>query len=350
MRKLIDNLKSKRCLSREDITLLLTSLDEDLLIYINKVAREATDARFGKTVYARGLIELTNYCRNNCYYCGIRRENKQVERYRLTADEILECCRQGDRLGLKTFVLQGGEDPRLTDNFLEDVLLRIKKEFPNHAVTFSLGEKSRESYQKFFAAGADRYLLRHETATREHYQQLHPEDMSFDNRINCLHELKAIGYQTGAGMMIGSPGQTVENIVEDILFIKKLRPQMVGIGPFIPQHDTPFANEPAGSIDLTLMVISIIRLLLPDALMPSTTALATLNQHGYQRGILAGANVVMPNLTPQEYRAKYAIYDNKKAMFFAVEQEFEELKQQITSIGYHLSNSRGDYHNTFYHV
>ena len=343
MKNLVDHLKQERNLSREEYVRLLTCFDRELLAYINNAAREVATAVFDKAIYIRGLIELTNYCRNNCSYCGIRSGNRNVERYRLSKEQILACCRLGGNLGLKTVVLQGGEDPALSDDFIEDLVRSIRSEFPDTALTLSLGERTREAYQRFFDAGANRYLLRHETANRIHYYHLHPQEMSFENRMGCLRTLKEIGYQTGAGMMIGSPGQSIDNLVDDIFFLKQLRPEMIGMGPFVPQKDTPFASQPRGSVELTLMLISICRLLFPQALIPSTTSLATLSRNGYEQGILAGANVVMPNLTPAAYRSKYVIYDNKKSSSLEISEEFYELKKQIKTIGYHFSTSRGDY-------
>lgn len=342
MKNLVDDLRRQKHLEPEEYLRLLRSINEDLLTYINKSAREVAVAHFGKAIYARGLIEITNYCRNNCYYCGIRCGNTALERYRLSIDQILECCEVGDKLGLKTFVLQGGEDPYMNDDFIVELVTLIRSRFPDHAITLSIGEHSEEAYKRFFAAGANRYLLRHETANPVHYAFLHPAQMSHQKRIDCVWALKGAGYQTGAGFMVGSPGQRVENLVEDILFLQKLQPEMIGIGPFIPQKETPFASEPAGSVDMTLMLISIVRLLFPEALIPATTALATLT-HSYEQGILAGANVIMPNLTPRGYREKYAIYDNKAAARIAQGKEYQELNAQVESIGYHIADARGDY-------
>lgn len=349
MKNLIDRLRREKHLEQAEYLRLLKSANEDLLKYINNSAREVAVAHFGKGIYMRGLIEISNHCRNNCYYCGIRCGNKELERYRLSIEQILACCETGNSLGLKTFVLQGGEDPRMNEDFIVEMVTAIRSRFPDHAITLSLGEHSKEAYEKFFRAGANRYLLRHETANATHYAHLHPTQMSLQKRMSCLWALKEIGYQAGAGMMIGSPGQRLENLVEDILFLEELRPEMIGIGPFIPQQDTPFATERAGSVDMTLMLISILRLLFPDVLLPSTTALATLTQ-GYEQGILAGANVVMPNLTPRGYREKYAIYNNKAATAATCrgevamqDNEYKEVKEQIESIGYYISDKRGDY-------
>ncbi len=344
-RELADTLQRDRRLDPEGYRRLITARDAGLLEHINSLAREAAQANYGNAVYVRGLVEVSNYCRNDCYYCGIRRSNRNVERYRLSQDEILECCRLGDSLGFRTFVLQGGEDATMNEAFVTGLVKAIRKEFPASAITLSLGEYSREAYQKFFDAGADRYLLRHETANREHYGKLHPASMSFDHRMDSLHALKEIGFQTGTGIMVGSPGQTDDNIVEDILFMEAFGPEMIGIGPYLPQCDTPFAGERAGSLEDTLMLISIFRLMFPPALIPSTTSLATLAPEGRERGILAGANVVMPNLSPPENRAKYALYDNKKAFGAEASEGLRELEAQMEKIGYRISYDRGDFVN-----
>lgn len=340
MKNLVDRLRREKYLEPGEYLRLLMCVDEELLKYINNSAREVAIAQFGKAIYTRGLIEVSNYCRNNCYYCGIRCGNVALERYRLSIAQILACCEVGSELGIETFVLQGGEDPHMNEDFITELVSTIRSRFPAHAITLSLGEYPKEAYERFFRAGANRYLLRHETANAAHYTYLHPAQMSHQKRIDCLWSLKEIGYQTGAGMMIGSPGQRPENLVEDILFLQKLHPRMIGMGPFIPQKETPFASEPAGSVRLTLMLISILRLLLPEAWIPATTALATLT-NGYEQGILAGANVVMPNLTPSGYREKYAIYDHKKAARMEREKEYRELKEQIESIGYYISDKHG---------
>ena len=297
---------------------------------------------YGIKVFTRGLIEFTNYCKNNCYYCGIRRGNPHVNRYRLTRDEILECCRQGYGLGYRTFVLQGGEDPYYTDERMAEIIRAIKTEFPDCAITLSVGEKSCDSYRLFKEAGADRYLLRHETADESHYRSLHPAEMSLANRKQCLFDLKKLGYQVGAGFMVGSPGQTLSNIAEDLLFLQELKPEMVGIGPFIPHHDTIYAEEKAGSVDLTLFLLSVIRIMLPKVLLPATTALGTLDPRGREKGLSVGANVVMPNLSPVENRKLYELYDNK----ICTGEEAAEcrgcLSRRVESAGYHLVEERGD--------
>lgn len=344
MKQWIDKLRQERTLTPEEFRQLLTGCDAEILRYINKQAQEVALLHFGNKIYIRGLIEISNCCRNNCYYCGIRKGNPNIERYRLSRESILDCCRQGYELGFRTFVLQGGEDPALTDDRIEMTVARIRQDYPDCAITLSLGEKSREAYERFFRAGANRYLLRHETHNEEHYRKLHPEEMSLKHRLQCLQWLKEIGYQTGTGIMVGTPGQTLTHLVEDLLFIEQFQPQMIGIGPFIPHHDTPFGTEPAGSVGMTLKLLSLFRLMHPSALIPSTTALATLSPDGREKGILAGANVVMPNLSPREQREKYTLYDNKAAFGAEAAEGLRALAQQLETIGYRISTDRGDYH------
>lgn len=343
MKQWINKLRQERTLLPEEFRQLLTGCDAETLRYINEQAREVSLRHFGNKIYIRGLIEVSNCCRNNCYYCGIRKGNPNIERYRLNKDSILDCCRQGYELGFRTFVLQGGEDPALTDERIEEIVAAIRQEYPDCAITLSLGEKSRQAYERFFHAGANRYLLRHETRDESHYRQLHPTEMSARNRLQCLKDLKEIGYQTGTGIMVGSPGQTVEHLIQDILFIEQLRPEMIGIGPFLPHHDTPFAHSPSGTVEQTLLLLSIFRLMHPSALIPSTTALATLTPDGRERGILAGANVVMPNLSPQEERKKYELYNNKASLGAESAEGLAALQKQLLTIGYEISVSRGDW-------
>lgn len=306
------------------------------------LARQTRENWYGKDVYIRGLIEFTNYCKNDCYYCGIRRSNKKAVRYRLTEKEILSCCKTGYELGFRTFVLQGGEDMYFTDLRLAQIVAKIKDSYPECAVTLSVGERSRKSYEMFFAAGADRYLLRHETASHVHYRQLHPKEMSLENRKRCLWDLKEIGFQVGAGMMTGTPGQTVECILEDLEFLEELQPDMVGIGPFIPHRQTPFSDEAAGTARQTLRLLAIVRILLPKALLPATTALGTVNEDGRERGILAGANVVMPNLSPENVRDKYLLYDGKLCTGSEAAENLDNLKASMKAIGYQVVCARGD--------
>jgi len=308
-----------------------------------RLAREARERYYGSKVYIRGLIEFTNYCRNNCYYCGIRAGNACAERYRLTPEEIAVCADQGYELGFRTFVLQGGEDPWYTDETLAGIIRELKRRHPDCAVTLSIGERSRESYRLLREAGADRYLLRHETANPEHYARLHPPSMSFENRIRCLRDLKELGYQVGAGFMVGSPGQTDEDLANELVFLKELRPQMVGIGPFIPHKDTPFADESGGTAELTVFLLSLIRLTLPDVLLPATTALGTVDPLGREKGIEAGANVLMPNLSPVGVRKKYMLYDNKICTGEEAAQCIECLKNRIKRTGCEIVTARGDH-------
>ena len=343
MKQWIDKLRQERTLSPEELRQLLTGCDAETLRYINKQAQEVALRHFGNKIYIRGLIEVSNCCRNNCYYCGIRKGNPNIERYRLNLESILDCCRQGYKLGFRTFVLQGGEDPALTDDRIEMTVARIRQNYPDCAITLSLGEKSRDAYERFFRAGANRYLLRHETYNESHYRQLHPAEMSGKQRLQCLADLKDIGYQTGTGIMVGSPGQTVEHIIEDILFIEKLQPEMIGIGPFLPHHDTPVAQYPSGTVERTILLLSIFRLMHPSALIPATTALATLIPDGRERGILAGANVVMPNLSPREERRKYELYNDKASLGAESAEGLATLQKQLNTIGYEISTERGDF-------
>ena len=297
---------------------------------------------YGSAVYVRGLVEISNICKNNCFYCGIRRDNAACDRYRLGAEEIFGCAEEGYRLGFRTFVLQGGEDPHFTDEVLCGIIGGIKKRHPDCAVTVSMGERSRASYQRLFDAGADRYLLRHETADRGHYGQLHPPEMSFDNRMRCLRDLREIGFRTGCGLMVGSPGQTSQTLALDLKFIEEFKPDMCGIGPFIPHKDTPFWDRPAGTLELTCYLLSIIRLIHPPVLLPATTALGTIHPQGREKGILAGANVVMPNLSPENVRSKYELYNNKLNTGAEAAQGLAMLKEGMARIGYQVVTDRGD--------
>ena len=343
MEKLIDKLHQKHTLTAEEYRSLLLCEDTTTYVYLQKKAQQTTIDRFGNAVFIRGLIEISNRCRNNCLYCGIRKGNTMVSRYALSRETILSCCREGRALGFRTFVLQGGEDVSQTDDWVTETILAVRKEFPDCAITLSLGEKSKEAYQRFFEAGANRYLLRHETFNETHYQELHPSEMNRNHRLRCLEWLKEIGYQTGTGIMVGSPGQTIDHLVEDLLFIERFHPEMIGIGPFIPHAETPFANKPAGSIKLTLKLLSILRLMHPSALIPATTALASLSSDGRERGILAGANVVMPNLSPSSVREKYSLYNQKAAFGSEAAEGLKLLEEQLNKIGYTISNERGDY-------
>lgn len=341
--EVIERLEKEQQIDLHGLKLLLTTQDEASVGELAKRARKMAQSIYGNKVYIRGLIEFTNYCKNDCLYCGIRRSNGNAERYRLNEEQILSCCVTGYELGFRTFVLQGGEDPYFTDKRVCALVARIKKEYPDCAVTLSIGEKTRESYQAYFDAGADRYLLRHETANEEHYRKLHPEEMSLENRKRCLCDLKEIGYQTGCGFMVGSPYQTMETLYEDLMFIKELQPEMVGIGPFIPQKDTPFGEKKAGTLDMTLRLLSIIRLLHPHVLLPATTALGTIHPKGREKGILAGANVVMPNLSPVDVRDKYKLYDNKICTGDEAAECRYCMQRRMESIGYEVVTDRGDF-------
>ena len=342
MRELIDKLYDNQILEKEEFVKLIDEIDDEDLEYLFSLARKRREEYYGKDVYIRGLIEFTNYCRNDCLYCGIRRSNRNVNRYRLTEEEILECADTGYELGFRTFVLQGGEDPYYTDERLCGIVSKIKKRYPDCAVTLSVGERSEESYRKLFEAGADRFLLRHETADNEHYRKLHPKELSPENRKRCLYDLKKIGYQVGTGFMVGSPFQTTENLADDLLFIKKLKPDMVGIGPFITHKDTPFRNEKSGTVRQTLIMIALLRLMQPNLLLPATTALDTMDNKGRQKGIMAGANVSMPNLSPKSHRKDYSLYDNKISTGEEAAESVDKMAKKVRETGYEVVISRGD--------
>lgn len=343
MTETITKLAKNHTLSKQEYISLINCNDKESLEYLRQKAETQRQDIFGRDIYMRGLIEFTNYCKNDCLYCGIRRSNKKAQRYRLTKEEILDCCKNGYDLGFRTFVLQGGEDAYYTDDIIVETVREIKSQFPDCAVTLSIGEKPKESYKRYFDAGADRYLLRHETASAEHYSLLHPKDLSPENRMECLKNLKEIGFQTGCGFMVGSPFQTVENLAEDLIFIDKFKPHMVGIGPFIPHKDTPFRNEKSGTLEMTLKLLAIIRLILPKVMLPSTTALGTINPKGREMGILWGANVVMPNLSPTTVRKKYMLYDNKICTGDEAAECRFCMQKRMESIGYKVVVSRGDY-------
>ena len=310
---------------------------------LQKEAESLRKQYYGDKIFVRGLIEFTNICKNNCYYCGIRKDNCNVARYRLTKEEILECCDYGYDLGFRTFVLQGGEDGYYTDERMVDLITAIKEHHPDCALTLSIGEKSYESYKKYRDAGADRYLLRHETANEIHYNTLHPEEMKLSTRMQCLKDLKSLGFQTGAGFMVGSPNQTMETLADDLVFLQELQPEMVGIGPFIPHHDTCFHMEPAGSVELTLFLLSVIRIMLPNVLLPATTALGTMDECGREKGIIHGANVIMPNLSPLKNRKQYELYDNKICTGEEAAEGLKALERRVASVGCHISYERGDF-------
>ncbi len=346
MKTLIDKLEKYHILTKQELVTLISNRDPELDQYLFAKAVAMRHKVFGNDIYIRGLIELTNYCKNDCFYCGIRKSNRNIERYRLSGEQVLECCQTGYELGFRTFVLQGGEDPYFTDDRLCTMINTIKSRFPECALTLSLGEKSRASYQAYYHAGADRYLLRHETADEPHYNKLHPSSLSYSNRRQCLYDLKDIGFQVGCGIMVGSPYQTAECLAEDILFMHEFNPEMVGIGPFIPQHDTPFAEETAGTLEMSRFILGLVRLVLPNVLLPSTTALGTIHPQGRELGIMAGANVVMPNLSPLEVRKKYLLYDNKICTEDEAVEGFHEMQRKIDKIGYRIVVDRGDYKKT----
>ena len=339
----IDKLEANQRLEKEEFLLLLDNMSDSLSQYAFEKARNKALLNFGNRIFIRGLIEVSNFCINDCYYCGIRKSNRNAQRYRLSKDEILNCCMQGHDLGFRTFVLQGGEDPYFKDDVIIDIISEVKEKYPDCAVTLSLGERSRDSYQRLFEAGADRYLLRHETANEAHYNKLHPEEQSLLNRKACLKAIKEIGFQTGTGFMVGSPWQTNENLAEDLMYIRELSPAMVGIGPFIPHSDTIFADKEQGSLEKTLFLIALLRLMMPSALLPATTALGTIHPEGRELGILAGANVVMPNLSPVSVRNKYMLYDNKICTGDEAAECIACLSRRMESIGYKIVTDRGDY-------
>lgn len=338
----IEELYRSSDLPDSELKELIENVSPEEIALLSESARRRCREFYGDKVFMRGLVEISSVCKNDCLYCGIRRSNKNAERYRLTPEKILSCCEKGYGLGFRTFVLQGGEDGFFTDEVMCGIIKNIKSVHPDCAVTLSLGERSEESYKRLFEAGADRYLLREETADGGHYSKLHPSEMSFENRINCIKTLKRIGYQTGCGFMAGSPFQTADCIVKDLRFLKEVQPHMVGIGPFVPHKDTPFGGEKGGTAELTLLLLSVIRLMLPKALLPATTALGTIAADGREKGILAGANVVMPNLSPREVRKKYSLYDNKICMGEEAAECVECLRKRVESTGKRLVVDRGD--------
>lgn len=338
----LEKLTQRLPLTGEDFVFLLTGLTPGEEQQLYAAARSTAQRQFGNRIFIRGLIEISNLCKNDCYYCGIRKSNQKVQRYRLTKEQILSCCEIGYPLGFRTFVLQGGEDGAFTDDWLCGLLQEMKRRFPDCAITLSLGERNRESYRRLKQAGADRYLLREETADFAHYHRLHPAQMSPQHRQDCLFALKELGYQTGAGFMVGSPGQTIEHLAQDFLFLQKLQPHMVGIGPFLPHQDTPFRDCLPGTAAQTVRCVAILRLLLPKANLPATTALATLDPKGRQQAVLAGANVIMPNLSPAEVRDNYSLYDHKAHSGAEAAEGLRLLQRQMEEIGYTLCIDRGD--------
>lgn len=342
MNLLIDKLALTHSLTLSEYEYLIENRTQESADRLRELAVRVRREHYGNAVYIRGLIEISNICKNDCIYCGIRCSNRDCDRYRLTKEDILSCCDEGYALGFRTFVMQGGEDPHFDDELLCDIVRSIKGKYPDCAVTLSMGERSRESYERLFAAGADRYLLRHETADAEHYSKLHPSNMSFENRMRCLRDLRDIGFQTGCGFMVGSPYQTYAHIAKDLKFIEEFKPQMCGIGPFIPHKATPFASFAAGTVELTCYLLSIIRLIHPTILLPATTALGSIEEGGREKGILCGANVVMPNLSPMDSRKKYELYNNKLYSSAESAQAKAELEERIKNIGYEVVCHRGD--------
>lgn len=340
MKNLIDKIFNEEKATADEFYKVLTGISD--AEYLFSKAREKSRETFGNSVYIRGLIEFTSYCKNDCYYCGLRRGNRNAQRYRLTKDEILQCCKNGYEAGFRTFVLQGGEDMHYTDEIMCDIISTMRNSYPDCAITLSVGEKSRETYQKYYDAGANRFLLRHETATPCHYSALHPENMTLETRMECLKSLREIGFQTGVGFMVGSPFQTDENIIADLMFIQDFKPHMIGVGPFIPHKDTPFFDKPHGSVEKTLVILALLRLTNPKALIPSTTALGTVEKDGRQKGILAGANVVMPNLSPVDVRSKYLLYNDKLCTDSEAYENRKLLEADMEKIGYKVVLSRGD--------
>lgn len=341
IKKIIDKLYETNDATNEELLYILDNLEEDSKAYLVEKAHNTIMKTYGNKVYIRGLIEFTNYCSRNCTYCGIRAGNKAADRYRLTLDEILECVDIGDSLGYKTFVLQGGEDPYFTDERMVEIITKIKEKYPNNAITLSIGERSYESYEKLFKAGADRYLLRHETATKELYEKFHP-GASFENRRECLSNLKKIGFQIGAGFMVGLPGQTNKDLVNDLRFVKNIGAHMCGVGPFIPHKDTSLANEARGTVDKTTTMLALVRLMNPEILLPSTTALGSIADDGREKGIKAGGNVVMPNLSPTSVRKKYSLYDGKVSTGDEAAESRKSIETRINNAGFEVEVTRGD--------
>ena len=342
-KELIEKLKKDHSLSLEEWEWLLSTYTKEDYTYAINLAREIAVNVFGKKIYFRGIIEFSNFCKCDCYYCGIRKSNKCAQRYRLELDDILECCKEGYENGFRTFVLQGGEDGWFSDERMCEILKAMKEKYPDCAVTLSLGERSFESYKLLKEAGADRYLLRHETADETHYSELHPKTQTLENRLQCLKDLKTLGYQTGCGIMVGTPGQTAKVLATDMKFMEEFQPEMIGVGPFLPHKDTPFKNADKGSVELTLFILALCRIMLPKVLLPATTALGTLEADGRKQGVLAGCNVIMPNLSPISVRKKYMLYDEKAGTDITAKEGIALLSQQMEEIGYQVVVGRGDF-------
>ena len=342
-KNLIDKLELEHILTVDEFEYILGNFTQDDYEYSRLKSQKLAQRIFGNKVFIRGIIEFSNICKNDCYYCGIRKSNKNFERYRLSKEQILKCCENGYEYGYRTFVLQSGEDMFYTDDIFVDIIKTIREKYPDCAITLSVGEKSKESYQRMFDAGANRYLLRHETANKELYEKLHPAYQKFETRMQCLKDLKDIGYQVGTGMMIGAPHQTLKNLAEDLVFLGTFKPHMVGTGPFIPHKDTEYKNEKAGTLDMVLMCLSLVRLMLPKVLLPATTALGTIDPRGREKGVLAGANVIMPNLSPTDVRKNYLLYDNKICTGEDSGECRDCLSNRLKTIGYEITIDRGDY-------
>ena len=342
-KELIEKLNENHHLDAAEWEQLFATFTEDDRAFAAEMARTIAVKNFGKRIFFRGIVEFSNICKNDCLYCGIRKSNCNVERYRLNAEQIMACCQAGYDNGFRTFVLQGGEDGWFNDERMCEIVSQIRKAYPDCAITLSLGERSRESYEKLFAAGADRYLLRHETADVEHYGKLHPSDMDWENRIRCLRDLKEIGYQTGCGIMVGSPGQTPKTLAKDMLFMESFQPHMIGVGPFLPHKDTPLREEAKGSVELTLFILALCRIMLPHVLLPSTTALGSVKQDGRKQGVLHGCNVIMPNLSPEDVRKNYMLYDNKAGTNLTASEGIRIVRQEMEEIGYEMVIGRGDF-------
>ena len=343
MTDIVEKLYRTGDLTNEELSALIKTDDTSAAELLKKYADETRRKYYGKKVFLRGLIEISSYCKNDCLYCGIRRSNKSAERYRLSKEEILSCCKNGYELGFRTFVMQGGEDSFFTDEVMADIISEIRRSYPDCAITLSLGERSRESYKLFKEAGADRYLLRHEAASPELYSKLHPAELSLEKRKECLFALRELGYQVGAGFMVGAPFQTVDHIICDLRFLQELQPQMIGIGPFIPHHNTPFAEEKGGTLELTLRLLGILRLMFPRVLLPATTALGTIAPNGRELGLMTGCNVVMPNLSPVMVRKKYDLYDNKICTGDEAAECIRCMSLRVSKVGYTVVQSRGDH-------
>jgi len=342
MSEVIKKLIRERKLSEDEYELLIKEYSPENADLLAQEAVKIRKSIYGNKVYIRGLIEIGNVCKNDCLYCGIRKSNKNCDRYTLSEEDILSCCKNGYTLGFRTFVLQGGEGGHFTGERLCSLVRKIKEAYPDCALTLSLGEKTREEYEALYKAGADRYLLRHETADSEHYSRLHPPSLTLENRMRCLYDLKDIGFQTGCGFMVGSPFQTESTLAKDLKFTEIFQPEMCGIGPFIPHKDTPFRDFPAGNVNMTCYLLSVIRIICPQVLLPATTALGTLSENGREKGILSGANVIMPNLSPEDAREKYMLYNNKLSSGAESAEKLHELKKRIQNIGNEIVCARGD--------